>query len=153
MLGMKAAAVMAMILLFTVGGFYVYYQDTQKRIATLVENNAKLEIAVQTNEEAISSLKTSIASANAELTRVNKAFAEARTQNRELTDRLAKHEIGMLAAKKPAMVEGIINKASDKALRCFEIMSGSPLTEQEKGAKDAKSFNSECPWLWTGVTP
>lgn len=153
MLGMKAAAVMAMILLFTMGGFYVYYQDTQKKMAVLIENNAKLETAVQTNEQAISSLQNSVASANAELTRVNKAFAEARVQNRELTDRLAKHEIGMLAANKPGMVEGIINKASDKALRCFEIISGSPLTEQEKGAKDAKSFNSECPWLWTGTTP
>ena len=153
MLGMKAAAAMALILLFTMGGFYLYYQDTQKRMAVLLENNAKLETAVQTNEQTITSLQNSYASANAELTRVNKAFADARAQNNELSDRLAKHEIGMLAAKKPQLVEGIVNKASDKALRCFEIISGSPLTEKEKGAKDAQSFNSECPWLWTGTTP
>lgn len=148
MMGMKIAAVMAMLLLFVMGGFYAYYQDTQKRMSVLIENNAKLETGIKMNEEAIASLNSSIASSNAELMRVNKAFSEARAQNRELTDRLAKHEIGMLAANKPGLVENIINGASDKALRCFEIMSGSPLTEEEKGAKDAKSFNSECPWLW-----
>lgn len=148
MMGMKIAAVMAMLLLFVMGGFYAYYQDTQKRMSVLIENNAKLETGIKMNEEAIASLNSSIASSNAEVMRVNKAFSEARAQNRELTDRLAKHEIGMLAASKPGLVENIINGASDKALRCFEIMSGSSLTEEEKGAKDAKSFNSECPWLW-----
>jgi septal ring factor EnvC (AmiA/AmiB activator) len=107
MMGMKIAAVMAMLLLFMTGAFYLYYNDTQKRMTTLIENNAKLETGIKMNEEAIASFKSSIASANAELTRVNTAFAESRAQNRELTDRLAKHEIGMLAAKKPGLVENL----------------------------------------------
>jgi chromosome segregation ATPase len=152
-MGMKIAAVMAMLLLFMTGAFYLYYNDTQKRMTTLIENNAKLETGIKMNEEAIASFKSSIASANAELTRVNTAFTESRAQNRELTDRLAKHEIGMLAAKKPGLVENIINEASVKALRCFEIISGEPLTDKEKGAKDGKDFNSECPWLWVTITP
>lgn len=152
-MGLKLAAVISIVLLFVMGGFYLYYHDTQKKMETLITNNAKLEIGIKTNEEAIASLNSNITEANAELTRVNKAFSDARQQNNALIDRLAKHELGVLAATKPGLVGPIINKASNKALRCFEIMSGSPLTDQERGAKDAKSFNSECPWLWTSTTP
>lgn len=152
-MGMKFAAILGALLLAMSASFYWYYNDTQSRMSILLQNNAKLEIAVQTNEQAIASLKSNIVSSNAELTRINKSFAAARVENNQLTDRLAKHEIGVLAATKPALVEGIINNASSKALRCFEIVSGSPLTDKEMDAKDAKSFNSECPWLWVSVTP
>ena len=38
----------------------------------------------------------------------------------------------------------IINKASDSAVRCMEIASGSPLTEEELNG----SPNRECPSFW-----
>jgi hypothetical protein len=112
-----------------------------------------LEVGIKTNEETIASLNNSIASSNAELTRINNAFSSSREQNRLLLDKLSKHDIGTLAAIKPKLVENIINEASSKSLRCFDIMSGAALTDKEKGAKDGKSFNSECPWLWSNTTP
>ena len=152
-MGMKIAGIMAVLLLAISASFYWYYSNSQERIAILLQNNAKLEIAVQTNEQTIASLKANIESINATLTRVNSAFSDTRVENRQLVDRLAKHELVVLAATKPVLVEGIINNASDKALRCFELLSGSPLTDKEKDAKNAKSFNSECPWLWVSITP
>jgi uncharacterized protein YxeA len=152
-MGMKLAAIVGALLLVMSALFYWYYNDTQSRMAVYSENNARLEVAVQTNQQAISELKLQNYLANAELKKVNTAFSASREQNRQLVDRLSKHEIGVLAAIKPALVEGIINNASAKALRCFEILSGSPLTDKEMDAKDAKAFNSECPWLWVSVTP
>lgn len=152
-MGLKLAAIISALLILIMGVFYWYYHDTQKKMEFLITNNARLELGIKMNEETIATLNTNINEANAELTRVNNAFADARQQNNALIDRLAKHELGALAATKPGLVGSIINKASDKASRCFEIMSGSPLTDQERGAKDAKSFNSECPWLWPGTTP
>ena len=38
-------------------GAYAYYQDTQQRIATLQQNNAKLETVAKTNELTINSLQ------------------------------------------------------------------------------------------------
>lgn len=139
-------------MLTMVGGFYWYYKDTQARLALLVSNNAKLELAVKTNEETIVSLQQNFAAANAELTRVNNEFTAVRNQNRELADRLSEHDIAYLASKKPEMVQNIINKASDKAARCFELLSGAQLTDAERNAKDGKSFNSECPWLFDTIT-
>jgi hypothetical protein len=85
------------------------------------------------------------------LNRINTAFQKAREQNRELADRLAKHDLGILGSEKPALVERIINGASDKVGRCFELLSGAELTDNERNAKDAKSFNSECPWLYDSL--
>jgi regulator of replication initiation timing len=152
-MGMKFAGIMAILLLTMSASFYWYYNNSQERIAILLQNNAKLEIAVQTNEQTIKSLMSNIKAINNTLTSVNKEFSETRIENRQLIDRLSKHELSVLAANKPALVEGIVNNASDKALRCFELLSGSPLTDKEKDAKDAKSFNSECPWLWANIIP
>ena len=130
------------------GGFYLYYKDSQTRLATLQEANAKLSVAVKTNEETIASMQYDITAANAELARVNDSFAKVRAQNNELADRLAQHDIGVLASRKPKLVENTINAASSKAGRCFELLSGATLTDAERNAVDGKSFNSECPWLF-----
>jgi len=152
MLGLKAYLIMGAIMLTMVGGFYWYYKDSQARIAMLVANNAKLELAVKTNEETIATLQQNFAAANAELTRVNEAFTAVRAQNRELSDRLSEHDLAYLASKKPALVQRAINGASDKAARCFELLSGAEMTDAERNATDGKSFNSECPWLFDTLT-
>lgn len=142
---------MGVLMLAMAGGFAWYYKDSQARISTLTENNAKLGIAVQTNEETISTLQKDYAAANAEIQRINTEFQAIREQNRELSNRLAKHDLGILGSEKPALVERIINGASDKVGRCFELLSGAELTEEERNAKDARSFNSECPWLYDSL--
>lgn len=148
MLGIKSMVVMAAVVSTMAGGFYIYYNDTQNKLAILQENNIKLESAVKTSEETISSLQTSYASANAEINRINSEFQAIREQNRELSNKLARHDLGVLGSEKPALVERIINSASEKVGRCFELLSGSPLNEAEKAAKNGKEFNSECPWLY-----
>lgn len=148
MFGFKLYLIFGAIALTMLGGFYWYYTDSQGRIAALVENNAKLQLAVQTNEETIAFLQKNYAAANAELGRLNQSFAAAREQNRQLSERLADHDLGYLAANKPRLVENAVNIASDKAARCFELLSGAPLTDNERNVTNGQSFNSECPWLF-----
>jgi len=133
----------------TSGAFYWYYNSSQETIKVLTDNNSKLEVAIQTSEETVKVLQESMEKVNEELSRVNTDFAKTRSQNSVLSKKLAKHDLSNLAVSKPGLVEPIINRASIKAGRCFELLSGSELTEQEKGATSAKQFNSECPWLWT----
>jgi len=138
------------LLLGGAGSFYWYYNDTQARLTELVENNAKLEIAVQTSEAALKSVQEDLKRANEEAQKVNAEFSRIRAQNNVLANKLQKHDLGVLGAAKPALVEKIINKASAKAGRCFELLSGAELTEEERNATSEKAFNSECPWLWAG---
>ena len=133
----------------TMGGIgYWYYTDTQKTIAVLTENNAKLEMAVATNEETIKTMAADFAAANAELKRVNTEFAAIRQQNNRLASKLADFDLGLLAANKPESIERAVNRGSANAGRCFELLSGADLTEDEKNAENGESFNKECPWLY-----
>ena len=147
-MGMKLAGVMALLTFVMAGAFYWYYNDTQERMAILNENNAKLEVAIQTSEAAVEQLQVDFQRASEELNKVNTEFADIRRQNRTLSDKLCRHDLGNLAENKPGLVERIITGASTKAGRCFELLSGAELTDKEKEAKNGKSFNSECPWLF-----
>jgi DNA repair exonuclease SbcCD ATPase subunit len=149
-MGMKLAAVMGIMMLALCGAGWMYYQDTQERIAILNENNAKLETAVATSEAAVASLQADFKKANEELTRVNAEFAAIRQQNNVLSDKLAKHDLAILGSSKPGLVEKLVNRGTINAGRCFELLAGAELTDKEKEAKDGKAFNRECPWLWPG---
>ena len=147
---LKLTGVMLIIMMAMGGGFYWYYNNTQERLAILNANNAKLEAANAMAEKTINDINLNQAIANNELVKINKKFSAIRAQNSVLAKKLEKHDIGVLGAAKPKLVERVINKAVDKSLRCIELMSGATLTTAELNAKSGKEFNSECPWLWSG---
>ena len=148
-MGLKIAGVMFVVMAAITGIFYWYYTDSQAKMTVLYENNAKLETAVAISEQTIDTLQADFRKANEELTRVNQEFAAIREQNRVLSDKLARHDLGVLGAGKPGLVERLVDRGSANAGRCFELLSGAPLTDREKEATDGKSFNPECPWLWS----
>ena len=147
---MRLAGILLVVIAVMGGIGYWYYTDTQEKMAILQQNNAQLEIAVQTNEQALESLQADYAAAQNELTRINQAYAEIRRQNNRLSDRLANMDLGLLAAEKPESMERAVDRGTINANRCFEILSGSPLTEEELNAENGDDFNKECPWLWPG---
>jgi len=147
-MGLKLAAVMEAVMLAMAAGFYWYYQDSQARIQTLTENNAKLETAVEMNEATIDSLEQSFEESREELRRVNEDFQKIRRQNNVLAEKLERHDLGVLGNAKPELVGRVVNNATDKVNRCFEILSGAELTEEELNAETPEQANSECPWLF-----
>ena len=61
------AKIMIGIIIMMSGIGYWYYTDTQNTIAVLTANNAKLNLAVATNEETIKTMAADFAAANEEL--------------------------------------------------------------------------------------
>ena len=147
---MRLAGLLLVVIMVMGGIGYWYYNDTQERIAILQENNAQLNIAVQTNEETINSLQADYAAIQAENTRISAEYAAIRRQNSILADKLADMDLGLLASQRPESIERAVNRGTENAGRCFELLSGSPLTEEERNATDGETFNKECPWLWPG---
>lgn len=149
-MGLKLAGIMVIIMSVMAGIGYWYYKDTQEIIRILNENNASLEAAVDINEATIADLQDSYTAIQLENERINQEYTEIRRQNSYLADRLADHDLGVLAAERPELIERAINRGSANAARCFEILSGASLTEQERNAENGEAFNQECPWLWPG---
>ena len=142
-----------LVLVFTLvmggGGFgaYKWITKLQTDNKILQVNQSKLEGAVAASEAAVkrhAAAAASIQAANADLV-ASKAALEKDRNN--LTKKLGRHELDILAAAKPGLVVKIINRASKNELRCFEIQSGSPLTHDELAARKKSEINGECPGI------
>ena len=56
-------------------------------------------------------------------------------------------DFGELAAQRPGSIQRIINNATVNAMRCLELASGAPHTDEELAATLRSEINAECPTL------
>ena len=133
-----------LVILAGAGGGFLYVKKLQKDNEILKLNQAKLETAVEDQKGVIEQQTKDFAKIRETLNILEEENKKLQKDKSDLSKRLGKHDIGNLAENKPGLVEKIINGASKKALRCVEIASGSPLTEEELNGKP----NKECPSFW-----
>ena len=101
----------------------LYYRDTQKRISTLQQNNAKLEVAVQSKEAALNEMTANFekqARLNKELTG---KLEDAEKYQDDLRSKLQKHDLTRLSIGKPGMMEKRINDDTKKLFSDFESIT------------------------------
>ena len=107
------------------GGYY-YYKDTQSRIQTLTENNAKIMAAKAAQDNTINALiadREKFDKLNKDLqTKLDKANSYKNT----LIDKLRKHDLAKLSMKKPGLAEKRINNGTKKLFRSLESLTGAP---------------------------
>ena len=107
------------------GGYY-YYKDTQSRIQTLTENNAKLETAKAIQDQTIDTLiadREKFDKLNKEL---QVKLEKANEYKNTLIEKLRKHDLAKLSMQKPGLVEKKINNGTKKLFRSLESLTGSP---------------------------
>ena len=149
-MGAKLAIIFFFLTVGMAGAGVWYYNDTQERLAILQENNAKLETAVQTNEQALAAQTAAFESMRVQNEKLQKEWTEINNRNRSLENRLSRHDIGASGVAKPSLTEKVLNNATKNAQRCLEIFSGSPLTEKELSATKPSEINNEC---WRTANP
>jgi len=149
-MGAKLALVMFVLMCAMGGGAYWYYNDTQEKIKILTQNNAKLESAVETNEQALAAQTAAFESMQKQNAKLQAEWTEINNRNRSLENRLSRHDIGAAGVAKPSLTEKVLNNATKNAQRCLEIFSGSPLTEKELSATKPSEINNEC---WRTANP
>lgn len=137
--------ILAGVVLVACVGAYMYYNWSQTEIKNLTANNEKLTLAVQTQEQTITNLKADGAKQFETLQETNQKFQEARVENDRLKGILGKHNIGFLASQKPKLVEKYVNKGTDDAGRCMELLSGAKHTQAELAATKKSQTNTICP--------
>ena len=119
---------MLIVVVGLVGGVvyagYYYYKDTQSRIQTLTENNAKLETAKAIQDQTIDTLiadREKFDKLNKEL---QVKLEKANDYKNTLIDKLRKHDLAKLSMKKPGMTEKRINNGTKKLFRSLESLTG-----------------------------
>ena len=139
--------VFTIIMLLGLAGAGAYVLKLRGDNAILKGNQVKMEMALEQQTKFIEQQKKdyeAILKANQE---VNKLVGNLKKDIDDLDKRFNKgtRDLGKTALERPEAMERIINKASDKALRCVEIAGGAKLTEAEKTATKKSEINSECP--------
>jgi NADH dehydrogenase/NADH:ubiquinone oxidoreductase subunit G len=130
-------------------GGYMYYKDTQQRIAILTENNAKLEVAIKISEDSVELLQDDIVK-NAELNReLQKELQIAEQYGDQLRNTLGKHNLTHLANKKPGLIERNLQNATNQLWNDLDDITNSDKRVQSDagakggdGNKDSKNGSS-----------
>ena len=91
-------------------GAYFIYNDTMQRMATLRDNNAKLEVAVKAKDVTIKSLKENMEK-QIKLTKdLNNKLSIAEENNKKISEILAKTDIVKNTINDPVKTEKRINE-------------------------------------------
>lgn len=95
--------------------FFLYNQNN-----TLKENNIKLESAVQEQQQAMDALRESYERQGQSLMNMSRRNAEIESEKAEYLAIFSRHNLDMLALKKPGLIENRFNGASEKVMEGLE---------------------------------
>ena len=113
-------------------GAKYYYDTTQNTIAQLLENNAQLEVAVDTAQQSVETLQSDIAKAAELNLSLQQDLQKAEAYSDELRGKLSRLDLVVEALKNSKTLEGKMNGATAKLWR--EIMGN---TGNDDGSKSA----------------
>ena len=103
------------ILVLGLGGYWLYNENQ-----TLTANNMKLEAAVEEQRAAMEALRESYEKQGQALMNMSRKNAEIEAEKAEYLAIFARHNLDMLAIKKPGLIENRFNGASIKVMEGIE---------------------------------
>lgn len=103
------------ILILGLGGYWLYNENQ-----TLTMNNMKLEAAVEEQAAAMEALRESYEKQGQALMNMSRKNAEIEAEKAEYLAIFARHNLDMLAIKKPGLIENRFNGASIKVMEGIE---------------------------------
>ena len=106
-----------------------YYDTTQATISQLRENNAKLEVANEENQQTIKKMGEDAIRLNALTDQLGEDLRKAEEYGDELRNTLNKHDMTHLANKKPGLIEKRMQDATDKLWGDLESVTSNNTTD------------------------
>ena len=124
------------------GGF-MYYEDTQERLAIYAENQAKLEQAVETSQATIKQMNSDIQQQQALNKELQSNLTKATEQQDKLRKVLSKRDLSKDALRDPKNLEERMTNATTKVWARIESLSGNDarqrMLDREKAAASKNS--------------
>ena len=104
-----------LVLILGLGGYYLYNQNQ-----TLLANNIKLEQAVEEQQQAMDALRESYEKQGKSRMNMSRRNAEIEAEKAEYLAIFARHNLDMLALKKPGLMTNRFNNGSQKVMESME---------------------------------
>ena len=103
------------ILVMGLGGYYLYNENQ-----TLTQNNIKLESAVEEQKQTMAIMKEQYEKQGKALMNVSRQNAQIEKEKAEYLAIFSRHNLDLLALKKPGLMENRFNNASEKVMEGIE---------------------------------
>ena len=108
-------ALITVIIVLGLGSYYLYTQNE-----TLKENNTKLEYAVAEQQAAMEALRESYEKQGKSLLNMSRRNAEIEAEKAEYLAIFSRHNLDLLALKKPGLIENRFNTGSEDVMETME---------------------------------
>ena len=108
-------ALIGIILILGLSGYWLYNENQ-----TLSMNNMKLESALEEQTAAMAAMKESFEKQGKALMNMSRRNAEIEAEKAEYLAIFSRHNLDMLAIKKPGLIENRFNGASEKVMEGLE---------------------------------
>lgn len=123
--------------------YFIYdYVNTKGDLIIAEANNITLTESLDTQSAYITNLENNIMKVKDSLLVIDNTARRLNEENEDLKVKFDeksngdRRDLGLLASKKSKLIQKIVNRATVKVNRCFELATGATLKEGEK--------NSEC---------
>lgn len=103
------------ILVMGLGGYYLYNENQ-----TLTQNNIKLEAAVEEQKQTMAIMKEQYEKQGKALMNMSRQNAQIEKEKAEYLAIFSRHNLDLLALKKPGLMENRFNNASEKVMEGIE---------------------------------
>ena len=103
------------ILVMGLGGYYLYNENQ-----TLTQNNIKLESAVEEQKQTMAIMKEQYEKQGKALMNMSRQNAQIEKEKAEYLAIFSRHNLDLLALKKPGLMENRFNNASEKVMEGME---------------------------------
>ena len=123
-MGLKLAFVMFLMMIGMGVVGKMYYDDTQTRMNQLRENAVKLELAAKTSQETIGRLQADAAQFEQANNELRSQLVAAEAYSDDLQAKLRNHNLTVLTAQKPGLIETRVNKATARLFDEMEALTG-----------------------------
>ena len=120
---MKISMILIALLISTTVASSWYYKYSQGVIRTLTENNAKLEIAIETQKATMEAMQKSFELQAAALTSLSVSNQTLSLEKEALSTKLMKHDLEELSKRKPGLIETRINNGTKDLFTSFIDLS------------------------------
>jgi hypothetical protein len=149
-MGMGIKVAIAAILFSIISGGYFFIKEQAAQLELAKEVQAKMEGVIEKQGLAMDNMKADVermGQVQNDLSKqVGAADQAAKNLSKKFTEDAEGRErnLAAMAAEKPSVVEEKINRGTKDALRCNELLTGAPLTDDEAAGKVR---NNICPEL------
>ena len=112
------------------GGFKLYYDKSEAekmamatQLQTAMDNQLRLENAVQTQNEQIEKAVENKKTSDARIELLTMANNQATEKIDELREKFARHDLDMLSLRKPGLIEKVVNRGTAAVFKELEDLT------------------------------